>query len=336
MRKFDSLALVTAFGLVAGLFTVAAMDPLDPVTQGPKANLANDTLEIDVASGTALPSSVIGVRSFDRNFRVDPKHSASALTLTFERMGYDLDRVGNDGEMVPRVFLTNFPGDLNTILEPETRKSIFFRTMLPLVLQANNEIMKDRRRLLRLVEQQKQGRTLDAIDRLWMVVMAERYGVRRGDNAALLARLDLIPPSIALAQGAEESGWGTSRFARLGNALYGQWVWGDNAKGIVPVERDNGKTHKIRSFDTLLDSVRAYMLNLNTHQAYSDFRRVRQALRQDNETVSGLQLIGYLKSYSERGEKYVGTLRTIIVANKLRRFDGARLSEAAEQAKSDI
>jgi len=331
MRKFDSLALVTAFGLVAGLFTVAAVNPLDPLTQGPKADLANDILAIDVASGGPLPSTIVGVNPANgpvaTNFFAKPLHSSSALSLTFERLGYDLDAVANDGQVVPRLFLANLPSDLDAVREPKNRKAIFFKTMLPLVLQANSEILQDRKRLQKLIKQQNQGLAVAAVDRLWLIVMYERYRVKRGDQNSLLSRIDIIPPSIALAQGAEESGWGTSRFVKLGNALYGQWAWGAEAKGIVPANRDSGKTHKIRAFDTLLDSVRAYMRNLNTHRAYTQFRNVRLGLRQTASSLNGLQLIDYLTSYSERGEKYVSALRSIIMVNKLRRLDGARLSE---------
>ena len=144
--------------------------------------------------------------------------------------------------------------------------------------------------------------------------------------------MDIIPPALALAQAAEESGWGTSRFVIEGNALFGQWtVEGD--RGIVPARRDADRSHKIKAFETLLDAVRAYARNLNTHRAYRKLRTQRQRMRLDGTPIRGRRLIETLTSYSERGVDYVKDLRAIMTVNKLDGLDAAKLSqsETAEQ-----
>ena len=250
--------------------------------------------------------------------------SPGLLTKTFQRLDYDLDSVRAGKAEVPRLFLASLPGDLKEIRETRVRKSLFFQTVLPLVLQANEEILRDRRRLWKIHYQQSLGQKPGPADRLWLKVMAERYGVKKGGIEALLKRVDVIPPSLALAQAAEESGWGTSRFVREGNAVFGQWTFLD-AGNLIPAKRDNGKLHKIKAFPSLLESVRAYARNLNTHAAYRQLRRVRHGLRVIGAPLEGLLLAENLKSYSQRGGEYVETIKVLIKTNNLHRLDDARL-----------
>ena len=200
------------------------------------------------------------------------------------------------------------------------------------VLQVNDEIGADRRRLLDLHTRARNGKYLPAVDRLWLIVLAERYKVKRGDLKRLLKRVDIMPTSMALAQAAEESGWGTSRFSREGNAIFGEWTF-SGSEGLVPLEREAGKTHKVRAFRSLLDSVRSYARNLNTHRAYRKLRTLRQRMRRDGTPIRGRRLIETLTSYSERGMDYVKDLRAIMSVNKLDGLDAAKLSqpETAEQ-----
>ena len=153
------------------------------------------------------------------------------------------------------------------------------------------------------------------------------------DIDELLRRVDVIPVSLAIAQAAEESGWGTSRFAQTGNALFGQWTVASDI-GIVPEDREDGMTHKIKAFDNLAQSVAAYMRNLNTHRAYREFRQKRQGQRQWGEALDGHALASTLLRYSQRGDKYVKSIRTIMNANGLRELDGAHLADdrKADQA----
>jgi Bax protein len=250
--------------------------------------------------------------------------STSKLTDVFHSLGYDFDRIRSGEGRVPRLFLAALPADMVDIRESKVRKSLFFRALLPLVLQANEELLADRRRLWHIRYRLLLGEHLKAAERLWLAMMSERYGVERDDVDALLRRVDIIPPSLALAQAAEESGWGTSRFAREGNAVYGQWTTAER-KGLIPRRRDKGTTHKIKSFTTLFDSVRSYARNLNTHRSYRGFRKSRARLRRQGAPIDGILLAGQLIRYSARQMAYVETIRGLIKANNLHRLDDSRL-----------
>ena len=256
--------------------------------------------------------------------RPTPDQSVTALSDWFAEMNYDLEHIRDRGAPVPHAYLVSLPPDLSDVPETEERKRLFFQAVLPLILRANQEILADRRRLWQVQADVRLGRRLAPGDRLWLVVMADRYKVARGDIDGLLQRVDVVPPSLALAQAAEESGWGTSRFAQKGNAIFGQWTTADG-RGLVPMRRDEDKDHKVRKFDELIDSVRAYMLNLNTHNAYRELRRARAELRRAGDPLAGLSLARFLTRYSERGDDYVRTIRGMIQSNGLDRLDDARL-----------
>ena len=160
-------------------------------------------------------------------------------------------------------------------------------------------------------------------ERVWLKRRFKEYKIDDGDLARLKMRMDIVPVSVALAQAANESGWGTSRFALEGNALFGQWTW--SKKGISPKDADSDSNHKILQFQILKASVRAYKNNLNTHNAYQEFREARAKLREENEKINGLLLTKYLKNYAAIGEKYVAILEDIIKKNSLTDFDEANL-----------
>ena len=160
-------------------------------------------------------------------------------------------------------------------------------------------------------------------ERVWLKRRFKEYKIDDQDLSKLKIRMDIIPVSIALAQAANESGWGTSRFALEGNALFGQWTW--SKKGISPKNKDPDSSHKILQFQILKASVKAYKNNLNTHNAYQEFREVRAQLRQENKKVTGPALTKYLKNYAAIGEKYVSILEDIIEKNSLSDFDNANL-----------
>lgn len=159
----------------------------------------------------------------------------------------------------------------------------------------------------------------------WVMVLSERYGASPGDCAELMRRVDTVSPALALAQAAEESGWATSRFAREGNAVFGQWSWRPGS-GLVPMRRGDGAGHEVRSFDTLLDSVRVYATNLNTHPTYELFRAARAAQRAEGQQLDAAALAATLDPYSERGGGYIETRHAILRANRLQQFEGAQLA----------
>lgn len=255
----------------------------------------------------------------------------------FATLGYRPQAVREAQAPVPRRFLASLPGGLDRIERADERKRIFVATLLPLVLRANELIARDRARAELLRARIESGAEIDPLAAEWLVALAERYklgpvaSVEEIDFDALLRRVDIIPPSLALAQGAIESGWGTSRFARLGNAIFGQWTWDPNMPGLVPEQRSAGKRHRVRAFEFLIDSVRGYMHNLNTAPAYSGLRLMRAQLRARNQPLRGLPLASTLIRYSERREAYIADLRTIITSNRLSEFNEARLAPAPLQ-----
>ena len=244
--------------------------------------------------------------------------NAETTLNLFADLDYDLKGV-RAGQKVKPIYLTKLPKDLNTLGDTKKKRELFIKIVLPLILDENKKITEDREKLFKIL-----GKNFNTVgERVWLNRRFKEYKIEDHDLAKLKMRMDIIPVSIALAQAANESGWGTSRFALEGNALFGQWTW--SKKGILPKEQDPDQTHKIMQFQILKASVRAYKNNLNTHNAYAEFREVRAQLRQENKKITGLDLTKYLKNYAAIGEKYVRILEDIIEKNSLTDFDNANL-----------
>jgi Bax protein len=248
---------------------------------------------------------------------------AGQLADLFAAQSFDLAAVRAGAAPVPRLYVTTLPQDLAAIAALEERKDVFIRLALPLVLRVNERIGDDRQRLLDLQREQAAGTAFSYAERQWLDEVSSRYGVKDGDVGILLLRVDEIPPSLALAQAAAESGWGTSRIARAGNALFGQKVWGD--QGIAPLDRQDRDKFKYAAFDELMDGIEAYARNLNTHPAYAAFRQARAAMRARQGALDGLTLSSTLGRYSTRGSEYVSDLQMLIYENWLWAYDRARL-----------
>lgn len=251
-------------------------------------------------------------------------------------IGYDLDAVRNGASEVPRLYLSSFPTGWVDVPTIDERKGLFFRTFLPLMLRVNEAITADRAILVDLRDRLASGEIPSAGEMDWLIDLARLYRVLPPEEEAgaavaltlddldtLVARVDIIPPSLAMAQAVEESGWGRSRFAQEGNAMFGQYTWSE--EGILPMGRNDG--HRIRSFDSLLQSVASYALNLNSHPAYGEFRAERARMRESGGPVDGRELVSTLTSYSQRPSAYMRNLRTTIDANALLDFDTAVLAE---------
>ena len=244
--------------------------------------------------------------------------NAETTLNLFEDLNYDLKAV-RAGQKVKPIYLTKLPKDLNTLGDTKTKRELFIKIVLPLILHENEKIIDDRKRLFKIL-----GKNFNSPgEKVWLNRRFKEYKIEDKDLAELKMRMDIIPVSIALAQAANESGWGTSRFALEGNALFGQWTW--SKKGISPKNKDPDQSHKILQFQILKASVRAYKNNLNTHNAYKEFREVRAKLRQSGTTITGLALIKYLKRYASIGEKYTEIIEGIMVQNSLTDFDKANL-----------
>ena len=244
--------------------------------------------------------------------------NAETTLNLFDDLGYDLKGV-RAGQKVKPIYLTKLPKDLKTLGDTKQKRDLFIKIILPLILDENKKITEDRKKLFKIL-----GKNFNtAGERVWLKRRFKEYKIEDQDLAQLKMRMDIIPVSIALAQAANESGWGTSRFALEGNALFGQWTW--SKKGISPKNKDPNQSHKILQFQILKASVKAYKNNLNTHNAYKEFREVRAQLRQEDKQITGLDLTKYLKNYASIGEKYVKILEDIITNNSLTDFDKAKM-----------
>lgn len=198
------------------------------------------------------------------------------------------------------------------------RKAVFFEFVEPLIAEANEHVAEDRQRLVEIAGKSE----FSWLDRWWLDKLAAHYRIEHDGMdeeellSMLLMRVDVVPTSLALAQAAKESGWGTSRFAREANNLFGEWCFRPGC-GLVPQNRRAGRKHEVEAFDTPRDSVFSYLLNLNTHGSYRAFRLERARLRKSGESLSGVELAEQLGEYSERRDEYVKDIKHLIQVNKL-------------------
>lgn len=215
--------------------------------------------------------------------------------------------------------------DMLAISDIPTRKQIFIDTLLPLILQKNHLLQTQRRQLLQWQQQVEAGKPLSHRQTTQLKRLQTRYNIDRDQSLpkrieALLKRVDGLPPSLVLAQAAIESGWGTSRFAREGNNVFGLWCF-QKGCGLVPKRRAGGARHEVRRFDALEAAVEAYYRNLNSHKAYTELRSARYRQRQQGAQAGGPQLALYLHRYSSRGQAYVKEIQTLIRYNRLEKYD---------------
>jgi Bax protein len=259
-----------------------------------------------------------------RRYRVHPLPAETAREL-LGRLAQAWDGAG-DG--VPAVAPSRFPADLDQL--PVTdRKEVFFRSLLPHVLARNDRIAREREQLVALPTD---GAALGETAQRFLRDLAARYRLEEevaepaAQLQALLGRVDVVPPSIALAQAAIESAWGTSRFTREGNNLFGQWVF-DRDRGIAPLERPEDANYSLARFQSLGDAVDAYLRNLNGFSAYREFRRLRRLMRAAGDALDPYRLAAGLVNYSTRRHAYVQEVRSVIRGNDLTRYDHARLAQ---------
>jgi Bax protein len=250
---------------------------------------------------------------------LDYQQVISIINL-FEKSGYNLEKV-REGEPVANFFLAKFPQGISELDSIEQRKKIFIQILLPIVLSENEKIITDRGKLVTIINRKSFKKDAD-----WLNEKFQQYKVKNNNHKELLLKMDIIPPSLAIAQAAYESGWGTSRFAIEGNALFGQWSWREN-NGMIPEDRGEDEKHKISKFNQIRYAVSAYVNNLNTHPFYEEFRKERARLRAGRLSglISGMKLIEHVHKYSIRGNDYILGLKKIIEQNALQDFDKANL-----------
>jgi len=274
-------------------------------------NLYDDIIDIE-----DVPSDVVRL-------------SAPVLEELFKDTKYNLKKIRKD-KIVKPVIISLLPNEIKKIENTKKRKNLFIQIVLPLILEENNRIRVDRRKLFSILNKNINS----SVEKRWINKKFKQYGVVNKDLSTLKIRMDTVPVSLAIAQSAKETGWGTSRFALEGNALFGQWTW--EGEGIKPSGADTNSTHKVMKFKVLKASVRAYIRNLNTHRSYKSFRRERAEQRDNFEKFNSLELADHLDKYAETGKEYVKILKQIIKQNSLTDFDDAKILPTTTQLKSSI
>ncbi len=282
-----------------------------------------------VDEGLDLSNILEDVFKFDELPEDTVRLSASTIEQLFKDTNYSLSEVRRTKKVKP-IRLSLLPNEMKSIESSGKRKSLFIKIILPLVLEENNRIIIDRKKLFSILNKNKNSK--DEIK--WLNQKFKQYGVLNKDLATLKVRMDIIPVSLAIAQAAKETGWGTSRFAIEGNALFGQWTW--SGEGIKPAGADTDATYKVMKFNVLKASVRAYQRNLNTHSSYKKFRFVRAQLRDDNKKLDSLKLAEYLDNYAQTGTEYTKVLKQIIQQNQLQDFDEVKLLPLSIKYKNII
>ena len=290
-----------------------------------KTLLGGAGIAIAVAAGISVKTLLISPDEV-------PFNGGDELAAYYDSKGYSLDKVAAGEAYVPRLLLSKIPDVWDDGSNIAARKNVFYRTMLPLILEANSMVARDRAQILYLRPRIEKHQPIHGSELEWLRQTANKYKIvdwRSVGKAevldALERRVDVVPISLALVQAAVESAYGTSRFAREGNALFGQCDW---SEGMEPKEKRSGKgDYHVASFKTPLQSIKAYLHNLNTHRAYKGFRARRAALRKEGaEVVRGIDLLRELGGYSEKGAAYLDVLSEAIRGNGLERFDSARLA----------
>ena len=255
--------------------------------------------------------------------------SAATIEELFKSTNYNLNDVRKN-KLVQPISLDLLPKEIVKIESAKKRKNLFIQIILPLVINENNSIKLDRMKLFSILNKSKNSKA----EQGWLNVKFKQYGVVNKNLSTLKIRMDEVPVSMAIAQAAKETGWGTSRFAQEGNALFGQWTW--SGEGIKPADAEDDSTHKVMRFKVLQASVKAYQRNLNTHSSYKDFRSVRAELRGQGKKLDSMILTEYLDKYAETGKEYVKILQQIIRQNDLTDFDDAKLLPSSKNLESLI
>jgi len=255
--------------------------------------------------------------------------TAATIEELFKSTNYNLEDVRKN-KLVKPISLTLLPNEIKKIENTKKRKDFFIQIILPLVIKENNNIKIDRKKLFSILNKNKNTK----VEKIWLNSKFKQYGISNKDLSTLKVRMDEVPVSMAIAQAAKETGWGTSRFAQEGNALFGQWTW--SGEGIKPSDADDDSTHKVMKFKVLQASVKAYQRNLNTHSSYKDFRSVRAELRDKGEKLDSMILSEHLDKYAETGKEYVKILQQIIRQNSLIDFDDAKLLPSSIDLESLI
>ena len=272
----------------------------------------------------------IDVFSSDEDNSNTSRLSASTIEQLFEDTKYNLKSVKETKLVNIGNSIDHLPNEMKKIESVKKRKNLFIQIVLPLIIEENTKIRLDRKKLFAILNKNNNSKS----DKEWLLKKFKQYGVNKNDLSTLKIRMDEIPVSLAIAQAAKETGWGTSRFAQEGNALFGQWTW--SGEGIKPAGADSDSKHKVAKFKVLKASVKAYQRNLNTHSGYKNFRKERAIQRDNQGKLNSLELVKHLDKYAETGVEYTKILRQIIQQNSLTDFDDVKILPTTKKLKNLI
>lgn len=292
--RFRWLTLSMLFTMVASLYFLASFHPA----------ISQDEV-LPMENRVRTPSPEMHAKTTDGTSIQNLPHLQNVLAAH----NYNIKPATGNYIAVPRLYCENFPQDLKKIRNFEHKKDLFLKVLLPMVLAVNENIIKDRIKLLKLRDSVDKGLELTAEDREWLADLSEVYKMKTIDIAELVRRVDIIPPSMALAQAAVETGWGVSHAALKKNSLFGMMKTFD----------------QVKFYDTLYQSTISYIRNLNTNDAYREMRKTRQQIRQKGKKPDGHTLIGDLVRYSVQRNLYISKVRSAIKKNNLAQFDQAQL-----------
>ena len=298
-----SLIVVSAFAIYVFSYLFANLSHLELA----KSSFNENTI-------TFIPEN-ISARPYTDKLDLLERNSYLKVKNKFEASGYNLSIVREKFE-VPFYKFKELPYNLDAA-SPEERKNIFIQIVLPMILFENEKILSMRNKI---IEIRKAGNNVSNDDKKWLNGIFELYHVDEKSFDEILKRVDIIPPSIAIAQAAKESGWGSSRFSIEGNALFGVWDWNEDA-GIIPSERNDDSSHVVKKYPNLEKSISNYLKNINTHFAYVEFREERFFMRENNISLNPFTLLAFLENYSEERDYYIDDLEKIILGNGLIDFD---------------
>ena len=342
-QKFRTIYLTgfSGFLIILVAFIVPIFSEIEPkIAKNLKINESNKKFkraleggEIEKKSkideGLDLSNILEDVFKFEEIPQDTVRLSASTIEQLFKDTNYSLSEVRKSKKVKP-IRLSLLPNEIKQIENSKKRKNLFIQIILPLILEENSLILIDRKRLFSILNKNQNSKK----EINWLNRKFKQYGVLNKDIPTLKVRMDIIPVSLAIAQAAKETGWGTSRFALEGNALFGQWTW--SGDGIKPAGAESDTKHKVMKFKVLKASVRAYQRNLNTHSSYKNFRQLRAQLRDESEKLDSLLLADQLDNYAETGKEYTKILKQIINQNSLKDFDDVKLMPLSVRYKNLI
>ena len=342
-QKFRTIYLTgfSSFLIILVAFIMPIFSEIEPkIAKNLKINESNKKFkkvleggEIEKKSkideGLDLSNILEDVFKFEEIPQDTVRLSASTIEQLFKDTNYSLSEVRKSKKVKP-IRLSLLPNEIKQIENSKKRKNLFIQIILPLILEENSLILVDRKRLFSILNKNQNSKK----EINWLNRKFKQYGVLNKDIPTLKVRMDIIPVSLAIAQAAKETGWGTSRFALEGNALFGQWTW--SGDGIKPAGAESDTKHKVMKFKVLKASVRAYQRNLNTHSSYKNFRQLRAQLRDESEKLDSLLLADQLDNYAETGKEYTKILKQIINQNSLKDFDDVKLMPLSVRYKNLI